>query len=314
MPSRVADIRDVLLLSAACVLGAIATPIAVFVGLPLFAAGAAGLVLRGRRGAAVAGAVIGAGSGAIIRPESLALAVPTLAGVIAMAILLPRWSYQALGFGLVAVVTVSGIAFDALNAAAEGTSLPELFARESASTLESVSKSLSASGAAKESIDQLGRLFVNLWPSAYVQLAIVTVVLTMAAVGWAASRSGRPGLVPPFFMVDLNVNVIWLPVAGLLLLAAGVIHSPEGVIFAVGMNVLLVARAVLLVQGLAVSGWLMKRTNMPSLARGIGYVVLGMADTFLPLVSLLGLIDVWANIRKLPRDGQTPEVAHGIEN
>jgi hypothetical protein len=37
--------------------------------------------------------------------------------------------------------------------------------------------------------------------------------------------------------------------------------------------------------------------------RVLGFVLLAVTEALVPLVSIIGLADVWLNLRRLPRDG-----------
>lgn len=306
MNSRASDIRDVSLLSAACVVGAAISPAAAFVGLPLAGAGAAGLTYRGRWTLAAVAGVFGVVVAALLQPSTLVLTVPAVAGILVAVVVLRRVPFQLVGAVLMAVIAAAAFGMDALTAKLSGTSLITEITREADRAIGEVVKSLKASGATDvASVEQLGPIVAWLWPSAYMQLATLTVVLLIAAIAWAARRSGTPLPIPPMARLDLNINVIWLPVAALVLLAVGaLVGGTGGVVFVVGLNVLLVARPLVLLQGLGVSAWLMERAGIGVWGRGAGYVLLVMFDTFFPVVTFAGLVDFWANFRKLPRDGQ----------
>jgi len=205
---------------------------------------------------------------------------------------------------------------DMLTARISGTSLITEMARETDRAIGEVVKSLQASGATDvSSIEQLGPILAWLWPSAYMQLATLTVVLLIAAIAWAARRSAKPLPIPPMARLDLNINVIWLPVAALVLLAVGaLVGGTGGAVFVIGLNVLLVARPLILLQGLGVSAWLMERAGIGAWGRGAGYFMLVVFDTFFPVVTFAGLVDFWANFRKLPRDGQPAPTPRAREN
>jgi uncharacterized protein YybS (DUF2232 family) len=66
-------------------------------------------------------------------------------------------------------------------------------------------------------------------------------------------------------------------------------------------------RWVLFAQGVAVFAGLYERVKVSKAGRAFGYATLAITEAFLPLVSLTGLVDVWLNFRKLPRDGRTDE-------
>jgi hypothetical protein len=55
-------------------------------------------------------------------------------------------------------------------------------------------------------------------------------------------------------------------------------------------------------QGIAVFAGVYQRVGLGRFSRSLGYMLLGVAEVLLPLVSLTGLADVWVNFRRLPRE------------
>lgn len=320
MSSRGSDIRDISLLSAACAFGTAVTAVApgvAFVGLPLVGAGAAGLASRGRWALAAIAGLIGAMVAVLVQPAALVFVVPAVLGVLVAVALLPRVSYQVVGAALVVILAISAFGSDALAAALSGQSVLAQFSTEAATLVAELSKSIQASGGSSQvNVGELSSIASSLWPFAYVQLALLSTALVIAAIAWAARRAGFPLPVPRMAQLDLTINVIWLPVAALLLLAIGGLVGGTGLAFRIGLNLMLVARMLLLIQGLGVLAALMERGGIGSAGRGVGYVLLVGIDAFVPVVSVLGLVDFWVNFRKLPRDGESESVtpAHEGEN
>jgi hypothetical protein len=147
------------------------------------------------------------------------------------------------------------------------------------------------------------------WPGLLVSMNAFAAVLVAAIVGRAGVRRGatvRP--IPPLARLDLDPRVAVLPIVAIALLAAGRIPAAIGPALEVtGMNVLIVARWVFFLQGIAVFAGLYERAGFSRTTRALGYALLGVTEALLPLVSLTGLADVWLNMRRLPRDGSTPE-------
>lgn len=315
MTTRVSDIRDASLLSAACVVGAVVTPVMSFVGLPLVAASAVALVSRGRWALAAVAAVLGAALAALIQTSTLVFVLPAVAGVLVAAVLIRRTPYQLVAVILTALVSVTAFGMDALTALAAGKNVFVEFASQASAFMDQLGGTLRASGSASTAeLQTLAKVAASLWPSGYVQLGILTVFFVMAAMAWAARRSGTALPIPAMSSIDLNVNVVWLPIAALLMLAAGVVVDGTGPVFLVGLNLVLIARPLLLIQGVAVCAWMFDRIGLRSVGRSIGYVALIGIDTFVPVVSLFGLVDFWANLRKLPRDGETASTVEAREN
>jgi uncharacterized protein YybS (DUF2232 family) len=81
----------------------------------------------------------------------------------------------------------------------------------------------------------------------------------------------------------------------------------------VGENALRITQWVLFLQGIAVFAALYRKVGLGRLSRTFGFILLGVTEAFVPLVSMTGLIDMWVNVRKLPRDGQSGGTGDAVE-
>ena len=145
------------------------------------------------------------------------------------------------------------------------------------------------------------------WPATYFESALVVGVLVIAAIAWAARRAGQEVNVPPLSHLDLTPHVLWAFVAGVLLLAASYGAFSASKAFAVvGLNLVLCARTLFVLQGLSVSAGLLDRTGVGLGVRILALAALAALDALTLVVSFIGLLDFWVNFRRLPRDGVTP--------
>jgi hypothetical protein len=69
----------------------------------------------------------------------------------------------------------------------------------------------------------------------------------------------------------------------------------------IGTNALLIVRPLLFLQGVAVFSSLYRRMGAGKIAKSVGLVLLTLTEFFIPSVSLVGLADLFANLRRLPR-------------
>nr|WP_321467886.1 DUF2232 domain-containing protein [uncultured Desulfobulbus sp.] len=90
----------------------------------------------------------------------------------------------------------------------------------------------------------------------------------------------------------LPEQLVWLPIAATVAAMAG-----QGVILDTGLNLLLVSAILYLFQGLAVLFALLKRWRVPAFARALLYGFLLIQSYSLLLLAVLGLCDVWFNLR-----------------
>jgi uncharacterized protein YybS (DUF2232 family) len=80
-------------------------------------------------------------------------------------------------------------------------------------------------------------------------------------------------------------------------------NQAPAIVESIGTNALMFVRPFLFLQGAAVFAALYQKMGTGRLMRTIGLVLLALMDTFIPSVSVLGIADVFANLRKLPRAG-----------
>lgn len=158
--------------------------------------------------------------------------------------------------------------------------------------------------------DELLQTFMDIWPGLLVTANAITALLVVVAVGIAGARFGAAlRRMPPLAMLDLDVRMVILPITAVALLAAGRIPADIApTLEIVGKNLLMIARMVYFLQGVAVFAGLYERAKFSRPVRMAGFVLLGVTEAFAPAVSLTGLADMWLNLRRLPRDGNPPPV------
>lgn len=304
-----ARIYDVVLLVCATVFGALVTPLLPVAGLPLAAAGIAGLVYRERVVAAGLAAGVSVGLGSFLVPVDSILLVPALAGLLFVVAGMRRRSALSNVAVLTAAVGTGLLARTALVAQLQEMTIPELMRSGVEAAVESLATAAQAGGeGAIFGVDAatLGDTLVRLWPFDLFASSLFAAVVAVAAAGWAAARSGAEvKRLPRLDALDLSPHVLWPFIAAVALLAAGR-GLDEPMATTVGLNLLLGVRLLLLAQGLGVVSALYRRIGLGGFMRTTGYVLLIIADMILPLVSTVGLVDFWANFRKLSRENSRP--------
>lgn len=158
--------------------------------------------------------------------------------------------------------------------------------------------------------DEMLQTFIEVWPGLLVAANAITAILVVLAVGIIGARFGAAlRRIPPLAMLDLDVRMVILPIVAVALLAAGRIPIDIApTLEIVGKNLLMIARMVYFLQGVAVFAGLYERAKFSKPVRMSGFVLLGVTEALAPVVSLTGLADVWLNLRRLPRDGNPPPV------
>lgn len=311
MDTRIAGIRDTLLLCAAVVLGTVLAPQVAFFGLPVAAAGIAGLTYRGRTAFAASAAAAGVVAVGVAHLSDVVFAAPVLAAVMLTVWVLPKRPVQVVAGALIAVLASASAGVDVLRARATGLTLSASVAKDADSLVAALAKSMGPSASADmlRQLHDTARTIVSAWPSAYFQSAVIVGILVIAAIAWAARRTDRPVDIPPLSRVDITPHVLWAFVGGLLLLAAS--HgsfSAAGVVGVVGLNLVLCARTLFFLQGVSVSAGLLDRAGVGSGGRLFALAGLAVLDALTLVVSFTGLLDFWINFRRLPRDGAVPVV------
>ncbi|MDP2232882.1 MAG: hypothetical protein Q8K89_04540, partial [Actinomycetota bacterium] len=201
IPARVA-----MPLALAAAAGCASSAVLPYVGLPIVAAATAALLAQGGFALAIGAVMTGAAVAVVMGPWDIVFALPGgLATVLAVRALRTR-DVQPVGGVLGLVVVGAAAGTDALRAASAGQTL----ASSISDTAEASAKALSSilgGAASTEQIDAASKLLVHLWPSAYVQTAVFTVVFAIGAATWAARRSGLPlERVKPMAQLDLSAH------------------------------------------------------------------------------------------------------------
>ncbi len=285
-------------------------PAAVF-GLPIAAAGIAGLVYRGRTVLAGIAAATGVGLAALLAPSAILYAAPAVLAILLAVVALPKRHVQLVAGALIAAFTLTSAGYDAFVAQAAGTTLLAEWAAQSKRLMAEMTKSLGASATAdiRTQLDGAASFVASAWPSVYFQWAVIMAVIVIAAISWAARRTETPLDVPRFSQVDITPHVLWAFVAGLLLLAASYASFSASVTLGVvGLNLVLCARTLFFLQGMSVSAGVLDRAGVGLGGRILALAALAALDALTFAISFTGLMDFWVNFRRLPRDGEMPVV------
>lgn len=146
-----------------------------------------------------------------------------------------------------------------------------------------------------------------MWPLAYVLTALGEYLFALLGVGLASPRTTeRHVRLPRLVDYDLPLWVVSVLVASVAGIAFGltVTGGVGDSVLMVSANVALALRFAFMAQGLAVVTWLVRSHHVGPLASGL----LGAAALFLEVqffvMTIAGLVDVWANFRHLDRGGR----------
>jgi uncharacterized protein YybS (DUF2232 family) len=299
--------RDAVLLSGAVLLGGLTAPVMPAIGFPMAAAGLAALVFRGRVTLAAFAAGMAVALGTFMAPPEAVLLTPAFVALLFAVSGMQRRSALANITLLTAVFSAGSLASAVFIAWLRGTTFL-------AQTRESAEAAVAAFVETAGGVGTDGTLagvdpqvladtMFRLWPLDIFATSLLAAVLSVAVAGWAANRTGAAvKRLPRLDVLDLSPHVLWPFIGAFAFLAAGRVMGDGSAASTVGLNLLLGVRLLLLAQGLGVISAFYRRVGLGKLARGLGYVLLLLADSVVPLVSIVGLIDFWANFRKLPRE------------
>jgi hypothetical protein len=305
------ELSLIALTSVAGALLALAIPV---VGLPIAAAPLGWLAYRFGYAQAAAVAVFATAVATLAWGD---LSAAVLAGPALLAVgpgtawALQRWSALRVISGLAVVLVVGAVVPAAVGAAIAGSTLPDVMAQmiRTMVVASSASASLRQSGSAdqvKEAAALVTRVATLSWPGALAVWFAIPAVFVVPVVSRSGRAVGRKVSAPPALPdIDVTPHIVWPTIAGLALLAAATyLRQPEGWIMLVGWNLLLVVRPILFFQGLGDFAALYRKAGISRTGRRIGYLFLAFAETVVPFsISLLGLVDLFANLRRLPRAG-----------
>ncbi len=299
MDSRAAQTRDALLLSAAVVLGVLVPPALAIVGLPIAAAGIAGLAYRRRLMNVAAAIAIGVAAVAFMPGVAVAYVAPALVGIVFAIFLLPRVDVQWIGALLIGILGFADAAHEFLIMRARNLT-PQAFVSQ-------VVDSMSSTSTPAQVKQETTKLLLTLLPMAYFVTGLITAVAVILAIAWAAKRTNRTLKIPALAKLDLTPHVLWPFIIGVLALAAS--YGPlsySSTLWAVGLNLVLCVSVLFALQGVGVVAGMLDRIAVGRGLRVWAWVALVVFDVFIPVVSFVGLLDFWVNFRRLPRDGATP--------
>lgn len=206
---------------------------------------------------------------------------------------------------VIAVATVAYLAIDVVMALVAGVDPMALAQSQVQQTVAAATQSYGLEMAAQ--LRSLTGLLELLWPFPYFLLAAILTAIAHGCARLAAPR--LQGDNPQPWALSSFDAPLWSMVV-LTLCAVAVAVAPlcgtwsRGVLM-VGVNGLMAVRIIFMLQGFAVISWFFRTRRLGCLFR---FVVLFLAvdlEVSFFVVSVLGLVDFWANFRHLPRRSRT---------
>jgi len=309
------DIRDIVLVGLATAVAVVLTPSWTFVGVPIGALATGWLSYRygpliGALAAVLATVAVTLAI-APIAPEAVSSALFTGPALLAAGPgtvwALRRWKITSVIAALAGVLFVALVTVMVIQASALHTTITAQFTQESRLWVDAFLKGASqrpdqVAALREGSVALIGRLAV-LWPSALFVTTGFIASIVVPTVSWLGRKAGAAvSALPPLADLDLSFHLVWPSIIGLALLAAdGFMRQSNSWTWAVGANLLVAVRPALFVLGLGSFAALYRRVGVGRFGRTVGFLLLGMSELAVPSVSVVGLADLFFNLRKLPR-------------
>ncbi|MDH4139258.1 MAG: DUF2232 domain-containing protein [Coriobacteriia bacterium] len=305
------DIRRIAALGGACAIGSVLTPILPPLGLPVVGASLARLRYRFGSKIAVAVAIVSAALATLLLGEAsfarLADAVTVVAAVVLALVLARRLVSMSPGLAVIEAVVVMTIAVfgaQALGAWMSGTTVvAEARAAAEASAALTFSVFGGSSVAIADSdVASLADFLFRAWPADYLFNAVVSSILLVVAIGWVGHASGvSVRRLPALPKIDLDPRILWFPVGAVALMIAGRLVAQGEVLETAGLNILLATRPLFLWQGLGVVAGRASSAGVKMPARVVLYACVLILDLLFLATSVVGLLDMRFNFRRLAR-------------
>jgi hypothetical protein len=292
-----------------CVLGVIAGSYVSLIGAAMMAYGVV-LLVRGKTfkswAIAVAACVIplvvmGAFTGFDTMGEQC---VECLAGLV-VAWLVSRERVSVTNESLViAAITVAYLVVDVFVPMLSGQDVVAIMA----SSIDTICEQYVAAGSVTQAQLPVLKEVMNLiWPFAYFALALFSVLVAHLGARLAANRvSGKQWT--PFTLATFDVptwGVAVLIVALVVCAVSFVTTSWNQLLLMIGVNLILDVRPLFALQGVAVVVWWLASKRVGCFGRTLVlFLAIDLELSFM-VMSVVGLVDFWANFRHLPRGAKT---------
>ena len=273
-------------------------------GIAFLASGLAYLLVHGARATAIAAILGGIVYTAIMAPGSAVFVAITSIALYVSVFALRTESTLAVGARIALAFSVAGIANALVGAWMAGTSVDAILTKTTGEIVANFGEA--DPGVTEATISALregAATAVAIWPSIHVVQGVLMAIVAIIAVRWLSKRAGLGFTIPGLGSMDLSIHVIWPLVVGLVLWALAKFGVPQADLAdRIGVNLLVVARVLLAVQGAAVLTAFADAREWKSAGRILGSFVALFLESIFWFVSGVGLVDMWMNVRRLPRD------------
>lgn len=236
--------------------------------------------------------------------EGWASGVDTLANTVLMAFVLVGVSVATASrkaaswiCAIAAVAAGACLGIGALEAYLGGTTITETVS-EIVQQLNGIQTSLSNRAQFATAVSMVSRY----WPMAFVLMGCAWVACAYLGARLGLSSVGyKVEEVNTFSSFEVPLWMVGALLAGVVaLVATRILAAWSEQLTFVGANVVMATRVAFAVQGLALVGWFMRRHRFSGLAQALVFVLALYVEMQFFVMSVIGLVDVWANFRHLP--------------
>ena len=244
---------------------------------------------------------LGAVAFAAVDIVGLTLALPALIVALGVCAGMAQGRATVLNVSLVVVAgALAGLVVDTGYAAMYGTTAREALSQ----VFETYMRASLGSGIEEGlAVNEATALFNVLWPFVYVvQSASYAAIAGLGCVFLETRFRARR--FPSVAAFDAPLWAVGVLAASALAIAASFADTPASYpLSVVGATALMSVRIIFALQGFGVVASRLSGTRTGCVLRGVIVLLLFWAETVFMAMSIVGLIDVWANFRKLPREG-----------
>lgn len=214
---------------------------------------------------------------------------------------------------LAIAISVGTFAIDAGVAASAGTTVwGEMQA--AGDELMAIISSSSGGQIDVSSLEEAWNISIMIWPFSYFFQGVLFVALVRFVSRLACKRFGVAYNDRPFWKFDIAFGVLIPVIAGIVcLIVSSAAGDHSAIVQQVGVNLLMCARVLLVIQGLAVLAGVMQRMNWSTVIKALVIAVFLFMEMSFLVLALIGLVDLWINFRKLPRRETASEEQNDIQ-
>ena len=299
-----------LLFAVFCLLGSAIIGIMPLLGVAVLAFSAEVLFVHGRQTLTYVAAFCGALS-CIIWGIGMVLTVFIIAGCTVFAAQFMSDKPAERWFVLVGAVEVCLLlALDTVFAESAGTHIWEVLGQQLEAQFDQMQSMQAFTATDTQQLANLRELTMSFWPVIYViQGAMLTIIaVVVSALARRRIDANYAKVVKPFSRFDSSPHILWPLIIGLWCIATSyMVPDLSTYLTCAGAILIIIARILVGVQGAALVRSFQERMGFSTGMRVAVWIFAGLLDLALMAITLLGLLDIWTNFRRLEREDADPK-------